>query len=72
MSNTLAGQTLVHCEHCGDTVPHGHTLVRPDLGRICWFCYSDETVAEERRYGDDDDDWDDDDEEWDEDDWDDE
>lgn len=63
---TIAGQTLVDCEVCGESVPYGHTLLRPDVGRICWFCYTDENVDP------DDDDWDDDDDrDWD-DDWDDE
>ena len=62
----LLMEDLVLCPTCGDQVPRGHTVLRVDLGRVCWFCHTDENVDPDT---DPDDDWDDDDEDWD--DWDD-
>lgn len=63
-SRTIAGQALVDCGICGESIPQGHTLLRPEIGRICWFCYTDDNVDEDRDWFDDEEDeepdWDDD------------
>ena len=65
LPNDLLMDETVTCPDCGDDVPRGHTVLRADNRRICWFCHTDEQDPSDT-----DDDWDDlDDEDWD--DWDD-
>ena len=55
----------VKCAVCDELVPRGHTVMRDGIGRMCWFCHTDENVDPDRDWDDDDDDF----EDWD--DWDD-
>ncbi len=68
--NDLLMEDSVTCPTCGDSVPRGHTVLRADSRRICWFCHTDEQdpIDNERVWGEEDEAWDDDDEDWD--DWD--
>ena len=55
----------IECPLCGDMVPRGHTVLRGDQTRVCWFCHTDERMDSDPT--DDDEAWDDE-EDWD--DWD--
>ena len=59
----------VTCPICEDSVPRGHTVLRADSRRICWFCHTDEQDDTEPHYtwGEEEEEWDD---ELDWDDWD--
>ena len=59
----------VTCPICEDSVPRGHTVLRADNRRICWFCHTDDQDPSDPDDDGDNDDWDDEEEGWD--DWDD-
>jgi len=69
MSNPdSSNHDAVQCAVCEEMVPRAHTVLRASLGRVCWFCHTDENVDSDREW-DDDDDEDEDETDWD--DWDD-
>lgn len=37
----------VECCECGEFVPSMHTAIRSGVGRLCWFCYSEEEHDED-------------------------
>ena len=62
----VSTESTVHCAICDERVPRGHTVLRADQGRICWFCHTDENVDPDSGWDDDDDEeWDDWDDGWD-------
>ena len=57
-------EDMVECVLCEEHVPRGHTVLRSGIGRMCWFCHTDENVDPDVDWDDDDyddewDDWDD-------------
>ncbi len=49
----------VECVICEDQVPRGHTVLRASIGRVCWFCHTDENVDPDPDPDWDEEDWDD-------------
>ncbi len=47
------------CSVCGELVPHSHTVLRSGIGRMCWFCHTDESMDPDVLDGEDFDDYDD-------------
>ncbi|MDA1196135.1 MAG: hypothetical protein O2894_13270 [Planctomycetota bacterium] len=42
-------EDYVQCVCCQDTVPRTHTVLRTGLGRLCWFCHTEENLTASHR-----------------------
>ncbi|MDJ0975716.1 MAG: hypothetical protein QNJ98_14745 [Planctomycetota bacterium] len=47
------GIATVTCAECGESLPRDHTVIRADLGRVCWFCSSELDDPSDRDWSDD-------------------
>ena len=55
LKQTVADEVQIACDLCEEAVPIGQTVLREPDVRVCWMCYSDETIGPD---DDEEDDWD--------------